>query len=58
VEIALVVVVEFVDGKISAERIYWDHAGVLAQIGLLDKERSLTTGIETARRSWIRLGSP
>jgi carboxymethylenebutenolidase len=31
VEVALVVVVEFVDGRISGERIYWDQASVLAQ---------------------------
>ena len=30
VEVALVVVVEFVGGRISGERIYWDQAGVEA----------------------------
>lgn len=29
----LVIIVEFRDGKMSAERIYWDHAAVLRQIG-------------------------
>jgi carboxymethylenebutenolidase len=28
-------VVEFRDGKMAAERIYWDQASVLRQVGLL-----------------------
>jgi carboxymethylenebutenolidase len=36
VEVAVVVIVGFRDGKISHEHIYWDRAGVLAQVGLLD----------------------
>jgi carboxymethylenebutenolidase len=31
----LVIVVQFRDGKMAAERIYWDHATVLRQIGRL-----------------------
>ncbi len=31
----LVIIIEFRDGKMSAERIYWDHAAVLRQIGQL-----------------------
>lgn len=31
----LVVVVQFRGDKLSTERIYWDHAGVLRQVGLL-----------------------
>jgi hypothetical protein len=30
-----VIFVEFRDGKMAAERIYWDHAAVLRQVGLL-----------------------
>ena len=29
----LVIIIEFRDGKMSAERIYWDQAAVLRQIG-------------------------
>ena len=29
----LVIIIEFREGKMSAERIYWDHAAVLRQIG-------------------------
>ena len=36
VEMAVAVVVGFKDGKISHEHIYWDQAGVLVQVGLLD----------------------
>lgn len=36
VEMALVVIVGVHDGKVSYEHIYWDQAGLLAQLGLLD----------------------
>ena len=35
IEVQLVIIIEFRDGKMSAERIYWDHAAVLRQIGKL-----------------------
>ena len=50
VEIAVVVVVEFQDGKISGERIYWDQASVLMQVGLLDVNTLPVTGIEASRK--------
>ena len=36
VEVALVVIVRFRDGKLAHEHIYWDQASVLAQLGLID----------------------
>ena len=36
VEMALVVIVGVRDGKVAHEHIYWDQAGLLAQLGLLD----------------------
>jgi hypothetical protein len=36
VEVAFCVVVGFKDGKISHEHIYWDQAGLLRQVDLLD----------------------
>ena len=36
VEVDFVIVVQFRDGKLAAERIYWDHATVLRQTGLLE----------------------
>jgi carboxymethylenebutenolidase len=35
VNIDMVVVVQFRDGKLACERIYWDQATVLRQVGLL-----------------------
>ena len=34
----------FDDGKVAYERIYWDQASLLAQIGLLDESRLPITG--------------
>lgn len=50
VEIAVIVVVQFEDGKIAGERIYWDQASVLAQVGLIDPETLPVTGIEASRK--------
>jgi carboxymethylenebutenolidase len=50
VEMAVVVIVGFKDGKISHEHIYWDQAGVLMQIGLLDPGGLPVTGADSARK--------
>jgi carboxymethylenebutenolidase len=50
VELALVVVVEFRDGKLAGERIYWDQASVLVQLGLLDASTLPIVGVESARK--------
>jgi carboxymethylenebutenolidase len=50
VEMAVVVIVGFKDGKISHEHIYWDQAGVLAQIGLLNPAGLPVTGADSARK--------
>lgn len=50
IQFAVIVVVEFEDGKIAGERIYWDQASVLAQAGLIDKEKLPVTGIEASRK--------
>jgi carboxymethylenebutenolidase len=50
VVIPFVVVVGFEGDKISYERIYWDQASMLAQLGLLDKEALPVTGAEQAAR--------
>jgi carboxymethylenebutenolidase len=34
----MAIVVEFWDGKIASEHIYWDQATVLVQAGLLDPD--------------------
>ena len=50
VEVALVVVVRFRDGKLAHEHIYWDQASVLAQLGLIDPEGLPVAGAESARK--------
>ncbi len=37
VDIDIIVVVQFREGKIASERIYWDQATVLRQVGLLQQ---------------------
>jgi carboxymethylenebutenolidase len=51
VEIPLIVIVRFVDGRVAHEHIYWDQASVLVQVGLLDPEGLPVAGIETARKA-------
>jgi carboxymethylenebutenolidase len=50
VEMAVVVLVGFNDGKISYEHIYWDQAGVLVQVGLLDPVGLPVSGAESSRK--------
>ena len=50
VEVALVVIVRFRDGKLAHEHIYWDQASVLVQIGLLDPEKLPVAGVDSARK--------
>ena len=50
VEVALVAIVRFRDGKLAHEHIYWDQASVLAQLGLLDAEKLPVGGVESARK--------
>jgi carboxymethylenebutenolidase len=50
VRIPFVVVAGCKDGKIEFERIYWDQASLLAQIGLLDKAKLPISGAEQAAR--------
>jgi carboxymethylenebutenolidase len=50
VEIPLVAIVRFRDGKLAHEHIYWDQASVLKQIGLLTDPALPVRGVETARK--------
>jgi carboxymethylenebutenolidase len=50
VEVALVAVVRFREGKLAHEHIYWDQASVLKQIGLLEDARLPVFGAESARK--------
>ena len=49
VEIPLVVVMGFRDGKVASEHIYWDQASLLAQIGMLDPTGLPVAGALQAR---------
>ena len=51
VEVPLVAIVKFRDGKLAHEHIYWDQASVLKQIGLLNDPRLPVFGVETARKA-------
>lgn len=50
VRIPTVVVMGFAEGKVAYERIYWDQASVLVQIGLLDEAQLPVAGSEQAER--------
>jgi carboxymethylenebutenolidase len=50
VEVPLVAIVRFRDGKLAHEHIYWDQASVLKQIGLLTDESLPVFGAETAAK--------
>ena len=50
VEVPLVAIVHFRQGKLAHEHIYWDQASVLVQLGLLDAGTLPVAGIESARK--------
>src|SRR5437773_12145614 len=51
VEVPLVAIVRFRDGKLAHEHIYWDQASVLVQLGLLEPGTLPVTGGESARKA-------
>jgi len=51
VEVPLVAIVRFREGKLAHEHIYWDQASVLVQLGLLDAASLPVAGVETARKA-------
>ena len=51
VEVPLVAIVRFREGKLAHEHIYWDQASVLVQLGLLDAASLPVAGIESARKA-------
>jgi len=50
VQIGVVVVIDFQDGKVASEHIYWDQASVLAQLGFLDPSKLPIVGAEGAEK--------
>ncbi len=49
VEFGFVGIIGFRDGKIHSERLYWDQATILLQLGLLDASLPALRGAEAAR---------
>jgi carboxymethylenebutenolidase len=50
VRLPVVAVIRFDGGRIAAERIYWDQASLLVQVGVLDRANLPITGAEAADR--------
>jgi len=50
IELAMVVIVQFEEGKIAHEHLYWDQATLLRQAGLLDDPALPILGAEHARQ--------
>jgi carboxymethylenebutenolidase len=50
VRLPVVVVMGFEDDKVAFERIYWDQASLLVQVGLLDENRLPVTGAAQAQK--------
>lgn len=48
VEVPLVAIVRFRDGKLAHEHIYWDQASVLVQLELIDAKNLPVVGAESA----------
>ena len=51
VEIPLVAIVRFRDGKLAHEHIYWDQGSVLVQLGFLDPRTLPVVGVESAKKA-------
>ncbi|TMP97107.1 MAG: ester cyclase [Verrucomicrobia bacterium] len=51
VEVPLVAIVRFREGKLAHEHIYWDQASALVQLGLLDPTTLPIAGVESARKA-------
>ena len=51
VEVPLVAIVRFREGKLAHEHIYWDQASALVQLGLLDPSTLPVAGVESARKA-------
>ena len=51
VAVPLVAIVQFREGKLAHEHIYWDQASVLVQLGLLDSAKLPVAGVESARKA-------
>jgi carboxymethylenebutenolidase len=58
VEVPLVAIVRFRDGKLAHEHIYWDQASVLKQIGLVNDPGLPVVGAEAAEKVRSTIAKP
>ena len=49
VEVGVVGIIKFENGKISGEHLYWDHASGLAQLGVIDQDKTPVKAFECPR---------
>lgn len=57
IEVPHVAIIQFRDGLIESEHIYWDQVSVLVQTGLLQNKDLPVAGVETAHKI-LRSGPP
>jgi carboxymethylenebutenolidase len=50
VEVPVVAIIRFRDGKLAHEHLYWDQASVLVQLGMLDPVTLPVVGVDSARK--------
>jgi carboxymethylenebutenolidase len=50
IEVAVVAIVQFRNGKLAHEHLYWDQATVLVQLGMLDPVTLPIVGVDSARK--------
>jgi carboxymethylenebutenolidase len=50
VELPVIAIIQFREGKIAHEHLHWDQATVLAQLGLIDASTLPVVGVQSARR--------
>ncbi|MBD1919498.1 MULTISPECIES: ester cyclase [Cyanophyceae] len=50
IEVAVVAIIQFRDGKLAHEHLYWDQASVLVQLGMLDPVTLPIVGVDSARK--------
>lgn len=50
VEVPVVAIIRFRDGKLAHEHLYWDQATVLVQLGMLDPVTLPVVGVDSARK--------
>jgi carboxymethylenebutenolidase len=58
VRLPICVVVQFEGGRVAHEHIYWDHASLRLQVGLLDRSGLPVTGDEQAENVLDRSARP